>query len=64
MSKYNKTYVFSRAAGKPDTPTRRPLVLASGVNTVVNLIEKKKAQLVVIAHDVEPIEVKKIFWSY
>merc|ERR1712157_462929 len=46
-----------RAAGKPDTPTRRPLVLASGVNTVVNLIEKKKAQLVVIAHDVEPIEI-------
>merc|ERR1712012_965565 len=45
-----------RAAGKPDTPTRRPLVLASGVNTVVNLIEKKKAQLVVIAHDVDPIE--------
>merc|ERR1712136_281857 len=46
-----------RAAGKPDTPTRSPLVLASGVNTVVNLIEKKKAQLVVIAHDVEPIEI-------
>merc|ERR1719456_1918122 len=23
-----------RAAGKPDTPTRRPLVMASGVNTV------------------------------
>uniref|UniRef100_H2Z9M2 60S ribosomal protein L7a n=1 Tax=Ciona savignyi TaxID=51511 RepID=H2Z9M2_CIOSA len=46
-----------RAAGKPDTPTRRPLVLASGVNTVTNLIERKKAQLVVIAHDVEPIEI-------
>merc|ERR1712050_406636 len=32
-------------------------VMASGVNTVTNLIEKKKAQLVVIAHDVEPIEI-------
>jgi large subunit ribosomal protein L7Ae len=29
----------------------------SGVNTVTNLIESKKAQLVVIAHDVDPIEV-------
>jgi len=46
-----------RAAGKPDTPTRRPLVMSSGVNTVTNLIEKKKAQLVVIAHDVEPVEI-------
>ncbi|CAK8678959.1 unnamed protein product [Clavelina lepadiformis] len=46
-----------RAAGKPDKPTRRPVVLASGVNRVTNLIERKKAQLVVIAHDVEPIEI-------
>ncbi|XP_039253841.1 large ribosomal subunit protein eL8-like [Styela clava] len=46
-----------RAAGKPDTPTRRPHVVASGVATVTNLIERKKAQLVVIAHDVEPIEI-------
>nr|XP_002130070.1 60S ribosomal protein L7a [Ciona intestinalis] len=46
-----------RAAGKPDTPTRRPLVVSSGVNTVTNLIERKKAQLVVIAHDVEPVEI-------
>ena len=28
-----------------------------GVNTVTTLIEKKKAQLVVIANDVDPIEV-------
>lgn len=29
----------------------------SGVNTVTTLVESKKAQLVVIAHDVDPIEV-------
>lgn len=28
-----------------------------GVNTVTSLVESKKAQLVVIAHDVDPIEV-------
>jgi len=42
--------------GKPDRPTKRPPVLRSGMNTVTTLIEKKKAQLVIIAHDVEPIE--------
>ncbi len=47
-----------RAAGKPDTPTKRALTVRSGINTVVSLVEQKKAQLVIIAHDVDPIEVK------
>jgi len=42
--------------GKPDRPTKRPNSLRSGMNTVTTLVEKKKAQLVIIAHDVEPIE--------
>ncbi|XP_013395677.1 60S ribosomal protein L7a-like [Lingula anatina] len=46
-----------RVKGKDDTPTKRPPVVRSGVNTVTTLIEQKKAQLVVIAHDVEPIEI-------
>jgi large subunit ribosomal protein L7Ae len=41
---------------KPDRPTKRPNGLRSGMNTVTTLVEKKKAQLVLIAHDVEPIE--------
>jgi len=45
-----------RAAGKADQPTKRPLVVRSGINTVTTLIEQKKAQLVIIAHDVDPIE--------
>lgn len=32
-----------------------------GVNTVTSLVESKKAQLVVIAHDVDPIEVSSLF---
>jgi len=47
----------ARAAGEADEPTPRPATLASGINKIVNLVERKKAQLVVIAHDVEPIEV-------
>jgi large subunit ribosomal protein L7Ae len=43
-------------SGKPDRPTKRPNGLRSGMNAVTNLVEKKKAQLVIIAHDVEPIE--------
>uniref|UniRef100_UPI0013306059 ribosomal L7Ae/L30e/S12e/Gadd45 family protein n=1 Tax=Klebsiella pneumoniae TaxID=573 RepID=UPI0013306059 len=34
----------------------RPNTLRAGTNTVTKLVEKKKAQLVVIAHDVDPIE--------
>ncbi|KAH0517776.1 60S ribosomal protein L7a [Microtus ochrogaster] len=45
-----------KAAGKEDVPTKRPPVLRAGVNTVTTLVENKKAQLVVIAHDVDPIE--------
>ena len=40
-----------------DSPTKRAPVVRHGINTVTTLVEKKKAQLVVIAHDVDPIEV-------
>ena len=46
-----------RAAGKPDQPTKRQLVVRSGINTITSLVEQKKAQLVIISHDVDPIEV-------
>jgi large subunit ribosomal protein L7Ae len=46
-----------RVDGKDDEPTKRPPVVQAGVNRVTRLIEQKKAQLVVIAHDVDPIEV-------
>merc|ERR1712172_378921 len=46
-----------RVAGKADKPSKRPLVVRSGVNTVTKLVESKRAQLVVIAHDVDPIEI-------
>merc|ERR1712137_59144 len=45
-----------RAKGKPDAPTKRPPVVKQGTNTVTKLVEQKKAQLVMIAHDVDPLE--------
>lgn len=47
----------ARAAGKEDTPTKKKAVVRHGANTVTTLVEKKKAQLVIIANDVDPIEV-------
>ncbi|XP_006880232.1 PREDICTED: 60S ribosomal protein L7a-like [Elephantulus edwardii] len=45
-----------KAAGKGNTPTKRLPVLCAGVNTVITLVENKKVQLVVNAHDVDPID--------
>jgi len=47
----------ARAEGKADTPTARKAMLASGINRIVTLVERKQAQLVMIAHDVDPIEI-------
>merc|ERR1711997_586592 len=47
---------IARAEGKEDQPTKRPLRLRHGVNTITTLVEKKKAKLVAIANDVDPIE--------
>ena len=52
----------ARAEGKEDAPTKRTPMVRHGVNTVTTLVEKKKAQLVVIANDVDPIEVSGEAW--
>eukprot|EP01071_Lankesteria_metandrocarpae_P001469 Lankesteria_metandrocarpae@DN156_c0_g1_i1.p1 len=36
--------------------TKRPVMLKFGINHVTDLVEFKKAKLVVIAHDVDPVE--------
>ena len=46
-----------KAAGKEDSSGKKPVVLKYGINHITGLVESKKAQLVVIAHDVDPIEV-------
>jgi len=42
--------------GKQVAPSKRAPMVRAGLNTVTTLVEQRKAQLVVIAHDVEPIE--------
>ncbi|CAN6899757.1 unnamed protein product [Brassica oleracea] len=45
----------AEAEGKP-YESKKPIVVKYGLNHVTYLIEQNKAQLVVIAHDVDPIE--------
>eukprot|EP00741_Cyanophora_paradoxa_P007468 tig00000128_g7223.t1 len=45
-----------KAAGKAEDKSKKPIVLKYGINHITTLIEQKKATLVVIAHDVDPIE--------
>merc|ERR1712050_513070 len=39
-----------------EVKTKKPMVLKYGLNHVTTLVESKAAKLVIIAHDVEPIE--------
>jgi large subunit ribosomal protein L7Ae len=48
------------ATANGKAPTEAPVVLKSGLKHVTTLIEEKKAELVIIAHDVDPIEL--VIW--
>jgi len=48
------------AAGKPDVPTKKNRHLIHGINHITKLVESKRAQLVMIANDVDPIEL--VLW--
>jgi large subunit ribosomal protein L7Ae len=51
-----KARAEARAKGKEEKVTKKPNVLKQGANSVTTAVEQKKATLVVIAHDVDPIE--------
>jgi len=46
----------AKAKGDTAAPSSKPSVVKFGLNHVTKLVEQKKAKLVVIAHDVDPIE--------
>ncbi|CAD7678964.1 unnamed protein product [Nyctereutes procyonoides] len=50
------TWGEKKVVSQGSIPTKRLPVLQAGLNTVTILVENKKAQLVVIAHDVDPTE--------
>jgi len=59
-SRQEKTHRLKNAAssevkGEPKN-TPKPLFVKYGLNHITTLVESKKAKLVVIAHDVDPIE--------
>merc|ERR1712078_893311 len=45
---------------KAQSESKKPLMLKYGLNHVTSLIESKQAKLVVIAHDVDPLEM--VIW--
>merc|ERR1712196_278189 len=54
-----KTAAEQKAAGK-EVATTKPLTVKFGLNHVTQLVENNEAKLVVIAHDVDPIEL--VLW--
>ena len=51
-----------KVAGETVEPAKRLPMMRSGINTVTALVERKKTDLVVIANDVDPIEVSDSFY--
>merc|ERR1711881_288025 len=49
-----------KVAGGGKAAAKKPVAVKMGINHVTSLIEERKAKLVVIAHDVDPIEI--IVW--
>jgi large subunit ribosomal protein L7Ae len=48
--------IAANQAENKETKTEKPKLLKYGLNNVTKAIEKKRAKLVIIAHDVNPIE--------
>merc|ERR1711934_158792 len=49
-----------KAAGNDSGASKKPVCVKMGINHVTKLVEEKEAKLVVIAHDVDPIEI--VLW--
>jgi len=55
-----KSVAEKDSSGKPSAQSKKPIVVKFGLNHVTKLIEDKEARLVIIAHDVHPIEL--VIW--
>jgi large subunit ribosomal protein L7Ae len=51
-----KQRLLAEAANGGEKSSKKPMFLKFGLNHVTNLVETRKAKLVIIAHDVDPIE--------
>ncbi|CAI8022810.1 60S ribosomal protein L7a [Geodia barretti] len=52
-----RAVAVKKSEGGDVTPGKKPITIKYGINHITTLVEQKKAQLVVIAHDVDPIEI-------
>jgi large subunit ribosomal protein L7Ae len=50
----------SEVKGAEQDPSKKPKMIKFGLNHITSLVESKKAKLVVIAHDVDPIDL--VLW--
>lgn len=55
-----KALAEKKEAGEDAESKKKPLYVKFGINHITKLCEQKKAQLVIIAHDVDPIEVHQL----
>ena len=51
-----KEVAAAQVKNQAQDPAKKPRVLKFGLNHITTLVEQRKAKLVVIAHDVDPIE--------
>jgi large subunit ribosomal protein L7Ae len=59
-AKKQRLLAKAKAGAAAPADTKKPLFVKYGLNHVTGLVEQKKAKLVVIAHDVDPIEL--VLW--
>jgi len=55
-----KALAEKKEAGEDEDTKKKPIYIKYGINHITKLCEEKKAQLVIIAHDVDPIEL--VIW--
>jgi len=57
LAKKQRLLAAAQSQAKGETAeAKKPVVLKYGINTITKLVEQKQAKLVVIAHDVDPVE--------
>jgi len=60
VAKKQRLLAAAQAGAAAPSESKKPLVVKFGLNHVTGLVEQKKAKLVVIAHDVDPLEL--VLW--
>jgi len=60
QKKQKRERLKAQAKDEQSAPPLKPVILKYGLNHITSLIEQKEAKLVIIAHDVDPLEL--VLW--